>query len=114
GMALGVLLLIGGCLLTLVDSLWLIIAGLLMNAFGFFLTHSLANALVNQRATHSKASASSLYSVLYYLGSAMGVYYLEPFWRLAEWPGVVGGSLLVLLVNLALIARLRAPQQRRS
>ncbi|WOD09967.1 MFS transporter [Pseudomonas sp. NyZ704] len=107
GMAIGVLLLIGGCLITLSEQLWLILAGLLCNAFGFFLTHSLANAWINQHATHSKASASSLYSVFYYLGSALGVYYLEPFWRLAGWPSVVAGSLLVLLINLGLIVYLR-------
>lgn len=107
GMAFGVLLLIGGCLLTLSAQLWLILAGLLCNAFGFFLTHSLANAWINQHAAHSKASASSLYSVFYYLGSALGVYYLEPFWRLAGWPSVVAASLLIMLINLGLILYLR-------
>lgn len=107
GMAFGVLLVIIGCLMTLSGQLWLIISGLLFNAFGFFLTHSLANAWINQHATHSKASASSLYSVFYYLGSALGVYYLEPFWRLAGWPSVIAGSLVVLVVNLGLIGYLR-------
>lgn len=107
GMAAGVLLLIGGCLMTLSGQLWLILTGLLCNAFGFFLTHSLTNAWINQHALHSKASASSLYSVFYYLGSALGVYYLEPFWRLAGWPSVVAGSLLILLINLGLIYSLR-------
>lgn len=107
GMATGVLLLIGGCLMTLSGHLCLILVGLLFNAFGFFLTHSLANAWINQQARHSKASASSLYSVFYYLGSALGVYYLEPFWRLAGWPSVIAGSLLILLINLGLIIYLR-------
>lgn len=106
GMATGVLLLIGGCLMTLSGQLWLILGGLLCNAFGFFLTHSLANAWINKHATHSKASASSLYSVFYYLGSALGVYYLAPFWRLAGWPSVIAGSVLILLFNLGLIAYL--------
>ncbi len=107
GMALGVLLLLAGCLLTLSGQLWLIVAGLVCGAFGFFLAHSLANAWINQHATHSKASASSLYSVFYYLGSALGVYYLEPFWRLADWPGVIVGCLLILIFNLGLIVYLR-------
>lgn len=112
GMALGVLLLIGGTLLTLANPLWLIVAGLLANAFGFFLTHSLANAWVNQQAQHSKASASSLYSVTYYLGSALGVYYLDPFWRLGAWPMVVLGAVLILLLNLLLIGYMHRRLQR--
>ncbi|WP_221627208.1 MFS transporter [Halopseudomonas xiamenensis] len=107
GMAWGILLFMLGCLITLSDQLWLIIGGLICNAFGFFLTHSLANSWVNQQAAHGKASASSLYSVFYYLGAAVGIYYLAPFWRLAGWPAVVGGSLLILLVNLALILYMR-------
>ncbi len=110
GMALGIVLFAMGCLITLTDQLWLIIAGLICNAFGFFLTHSLANSWVNQHAAHGKASASSLYSVFYYLGAAVGIYYLAPFWRLAGWPAVVAGSLLVLAVNLALIEYLRRRQ----
>ncbi len=111
GMALGVMLFMLGCLITLSDQLWLIIAGLLCNAFGFFLTHSLANSWVNQHATAGKASASSLYSVFYYLGAAVGIYYLAPFWAMAGWPAVVAGCLLVLLVNLGLIGYLRRHQQ---
>lgn len=107
GMTAGLLLFAVGCLITLADSLWLIVGGLICNAFGFFLTHSLANSWVNQHAAHGKASASSLYSVFYYLGAAVGIYYLAPFWRVAGWPAVVAASLLVLAVNLALIEYLR-------
>lgn len=110
GMAGGIVVFAVGCLITLSDQLWLIIAGLIFNAFGFFLTHSLANSWVNQHAAHGKASASSLYSVFYYLGAAVGIYYLAPFWRLAGWPAVVAGSLAVLSVNLALILYLRRRQ----
>lgn len=105
-MAAGVGLLIAGSLLTLSSALWLIIAGLLLNAFGFFLTHSLANTWVNQKATTAKASAASLYSIFYYFGAALGIYYLEVFWQVAQWPGVVGAVAAVLLVNLALIGHL--------
>ncbi|UAW97306.1 MFS transporter [Halopseudomonas nanhaiensis] len=107
GMAAGVALLIAGSLLTLSASLWLIILGLLLNAFGFFLTHSLANTWVNQKASTAKASAASLYSVSYYFGAALGIYYLEVFWQAARWPAVIGASVAVLAVNLGLIAYLR-------
>lgn len=110
GMAVGTLIFVVGCLITLTDQLWLIIGGLICNAFGFFFTHSLANSWVNQHASHGKASASSLYSVFYYLGAAVGIYYLAPFWRLAGWPAVVAGSVLILAINLILIEYLRRRQ----
>jgi len=110
GMAAGVVLFALGCLITLSDQLWLIIGGLICNAFGFFLTHSLANSWVNQHASHGKASASSLYSVFYYLGAAVGIYYLSPFWRSGGWGAVIAGSLAVLVVNLGLISWLRRRQ----
>ncbi|TVP91939.1 MAG: MFS transporter [Pseudomonadaceae bacterium] len=103
GMALGVVIFMFGCLLTLSGQLVLILLGLVINSFGFFLTHSLANAWVNQHAEGAKASATSLYSVCYYLGAAVGIYYLQPFWQWAGWPAVIGAALLILLVNLALI-----------
>lgn len=107
GMAAGVVLLISGSLLTLSASVGTIIIGLLLNAFGFFLTHSLANTWVNQKAESAKASAASLYSVSYYFGAALGIYYLEAFWQAARWPAVIAAGVAVLLVNLALIVYLR-------
>lgn len=113
GMILGVIIFMFGCLITLSDQLWIIIAGLLCNSFGFFLTHSLANSWVNQHAANGKASASSLYSVFYYLGAAVGIYYLAPFWNAGGWPAVIAGSLLILLLNVGFIRYLRRHQQTR-
>ncbi|MEH6386611.1 MFS transporter [Pseudomonas profundi] len=106
GMMTGVALLIFGTLLLLSDRVWLIILALLCNAFGFFLTHSLANTWVNQQAKFGKASASSLYSVFYYMGAAAGVYYLGYFWETAGWHAVVIASLFVLFLNAGLIRTL--------
>jgi len=106
GMAAGVAFMITGTSLLLATQLWLIILGLLCNAFGFFLTHSLANSWINQKAAFGKASASSLYSVFYYLGAAAGIYYLEPFWQGFGWHAVIGASLLMLLINMVLIGYL--------
>ncbi|MCL5043110.1 MAG: MFS transporter [Gammaproteobacteria bacterium] len=107
GMALGVAIFMLGCLLTLSGHLLLILLGLVVNSFGFFLTHSLANAWVNQHAEGAKASATSLYSVCYYLGAAVGIYYLQPFWQWAGWPAVISAAFLLLLTNLGLIYRLQ-------
>lgn len=99
-MALGILILICGSLLTLSHSLILIIAGFFTNSFGFFFAHSSASSWVSHNATHAKASASSLYLVFYYLGASCGGFYLHPFWEHSGWPGVIFGSLLVLAITL--------------
>jgi MFS transporter, YNFM family, putative membrane transport protein len=107
GMAAGLVLLCAGTLMLLSSSVTVIIAGLLLNATGFFLTHSLANTWVNRRAQFSKASASSLYSVFYYFGAGLGLYYLNLFWTRWHWPAVVAASLGVLLINLLIVIYLQ-------
>ncbi len=99
----GILILMMGSLVTLIDSINAIICGLLINSFGFFFSHSMASAWVNRYAEKARASASSLYLVFYYLGAASGGFYLAPFWNHSQWPGVVVGSLIILTVT-AIIA----------
>ena len=102
GMALGVVVLILGTVITLSSSLWLIVLGFFINAFGFFLTHSLASSWVNQHASRAKASASALYLVFYYVGASTGGLYLQPFWQWQAWGGVVWGAVLMYAVTLLL------------
>ena len=102
GMALGVLILMLGTLITLSSALWLIVTGFFINAFGFFLCHSLASSWVNQCASRAKASASALYLVFYYVGASSGGLYLQPFWQWQRWSGIVVGALLMYSVTLFL------------
>ncbi len=111
-MACGIVLLMLGSLVTLIGSLPAIITGFLINAFGFFIAHSSASSWVSQQATEARASASSLYLVFYYLGASSGGFYLDPFWQWAGWTGVIGGSLLVLSLTLALSGWLYQQQRR--
>ena len=97
---LGTCLILIGTLCTLQGHLGLIILGLLVNGFGFFLAHSNLSTWVNQYAQHSKASASSLYLVFYYLGASIGNSYLNPFWIWWGWAGVVLGGILVIALSL--------------
>ncbi|WP_280553250.1 MFS transporter [Halomonas sp. 25-S5] len=101
-MMLGILILIVGTAVTLAGSLWWIIAGLTVNAFGFFLAHSMASSWVGRRARSARGSASALYLVFYYSGASLGGFWLEPFWRAAGWQGVVLASWLMLSVTLGL------------
>ena len=107
-MVLGTCIFMFGSLVTLGDSLLAIIAGLLINSFGFFLCHSTASSFVSRNAKHAKASASSLYLVFYYLGASLGGFYLDPFWQANGWTGVIMGSWFVLgVVVLAGVSLIR-------
>lgn len=106
-MALGTLLLAAGMAMTLAPSLAVILVGLTLAAFGFFLAHSMASGWVGRRARGARGSASALYLVFYYLGASLGGLWLEPFWRAGAWPGVLVGGGLVLVVTLTLAWRLR-------
>ncbi|MGB0466416.1 MAG: MFS transporter [Pontibacterium sp.] len=97
----GILILMGGSLITLLSHIEWIIIGFLVNSFGFFLAHSSASSWVSRTAIQARASASSLYLVFYYLGASTGGFYLDPFWQYAGWSGVVTGSVLVLLITLS-------------
>tara|TARA_R110002051_G_scaffold43196_1_gene88333 strand:- start:1687 stop:2724 length:1038 start_codon:yes stop_codon:yes gene_type:complete len=99
-MMVGVLILMLGTAITLSESLVLIIVGLSINAFGFFLAHSLASSWVGRYAQGARGSASALYLVFYYVGASLGGFWLEPFWRWAGWAGVSIGSWLLLSITL--------------
>lgn len=99
-MVLGILILMGGTLVTLAGSLALIVLGLTINSFGFFLAHAMVSSWVGRHAGQARGSASALYLVFYYSGASLGAFWLEPFWQAGAWPGVVVGSWLVLGITL--------------
>ncbi|MBJ7555681.1 MFS transporter [Marinomonas spartinae] len=110
-MVIGTLIFMLGSVITLSARLEIILCGLAINCFGFFLCHSTASSFVSRNAKYAKASASSLYLVGYYLGGSMGGYYLDPFWRTDQWQGVIIGSLIVLgIVVLAGASLIRLHQ----
>ncbi|MBK1722473.1 MFS transporter [Thiocystis violacea] len=111
-MAAGILVLMAGTLLTLVPRLEAIIAGMLINAVGFFFTHAQAAGWVNRNARGARASASSLYLMSYYGGASIGSFYLGPFWHWLAWPGVVLGAILMLGVGLGVSLRLWVLERR--
>lgn len=101
-MMLGIVIFMVGTLITLADGLPLILLGLTVNAFGFFVAHSMASSWVGRHARRGRGSASALYLVFYYTGASLGVFWLEPFWNLGGWRGVALGSWLVLGVTLSI------------
>lgn len=95
----GIIVMFIGFFITLIPTLLAIIIGLLLNCFGFFFAHSVASSWVSGRAKYSKASASGLYLISYYIGGSLGPIYLDPFWTLWSWPGVVLGCMLILVLT---------------
>ncbi|WP_319781526.1 MFS transporter [Oceanisphaera sp. IT1-181] len=83
-----------------------ILLTLFVDSFAFFLAHACASSWVGRSVTQHRALASALYLVFYYLGASLGGLYLYPFWAWAGLPGVMLGSVLVLLVTAGLTWRL--------
>ncbi|MCM3688083.1 MFS transporter [Kocuria rosea] len=104
-------LMLAGLLGTLVPSIPVVVAGLLLFTAGFFAAHAVASGWVPVRSRTGTAQASSLYTLFYYagssvLGSAGGVFYTR-----SGWGGAVGfvAALVVAAVVLALVV-LREPR----
>ncbi|MBS0381906.1 MAG: MFS transporter [Proteobacteria bacterium] len=94
-------LMLAGVLLTVFDSLWAILAGVVAITFGFFGGHSIVSSWVGRRAGPAKAHASSLYLFCYYMGSSIagawgGVFYAAHAWDGVAW--FVGAMVLLGLV----------------
>lgn len=91
-----------GGLLTLSVYLPLIIAGIAIFTLGFFGAHTVASTWVGFLATSSRAQASSLYLLAYYLGSSISGTAGGFFWSLWSWAGVI--MLVIMLIFTALAA----------
>src|SRR5207248_3078289 len=65
---------LAGCLLTLVDSLPVVVAGLGLMAFAMFSTVTTCQLLIPRLVDHHRGTATSLHLTLYYLGGALGAY----------------------------------------
>ena len=110
---------LAGILMTLSDSLVLIVGGVVVATVGFFGAHSVASSWVGRRALRHRAQASSIYLCAYYLGSSVLGTAGGWFFAHSGWTGVVlfVGSLYGLALAIALrLARLAplGPEPGRS
>jgi len=99
-------LMLAGVLLTLADSLWLILPGIVAVTFGFFGGHSIVSSWVGRRAGKARAQASSMYLFAYYMGSSVAGASGGLFYAAHGWNGVAAfiGALVLagLLIALGL------------
>ncbi|ATE62517.1 MFS transporter [Thauera sinica] len=106
-----VAIMLGGLLLTLSDTLAVIIAGVAVFTFGFFATHSLASGWVGRRAQERRALGAAVYLCCYYLGSSSIGSLSGIAWYDGRWTAVVAilGLCTAAVLGIALRLRRLAP-----
>ncbi|MFJ9821072.1 MFS transporter [Streptomyces sp. NPDC101151] len=86
-----------GLLLSLAQSLPLVVLGLVLITAGFFAGHAIASSAVSKRAVHGRAQASALYQSAYYIGSSAGSTVGATAFHAGGWSGTVTVGLLAVL-----------------
>ena len=92
----GLLTMMGGIALTLSGPLPLVLLGIVVLAFGFFLSHSIASSTIGLFAQETKGHASSLYHLGYYMGSSLVGWIGGWFFAFGHWPAVAAFTLILL------------------
>jgi YNFM family putative membrane transporter len=73
----------------------------------FFAAHAVASGWVGRLAASDKGHATSLYLLVYYLGSSVAGSLGGWFWASDGWPGVAGFCGAMLLAAVLIALRLR-------
>jgi YNFM family putative membrane transporter len=114
-MALGLVVAAAGVLLTLLQALWAIAAGLVVLCLGMFTAQAVAPGFVNASAPVAKGGASALYLTFYYVGGTLGSWLPGLAWQAWRWPGVVAVSVAAIAAGLgADVVLCGAPARRPS
>ncbi|HXV83940.1 MAG TPA: MFS transporter [Candidatus Binatia bacterium] len=89
---------------TLIQSIAMIAASLVVICAGFFSIHASAVGLLNRRLTSSRGRANSLYVLSYYAGGAAGITACGYAYASYGWAGAValGGAVLLLPLGIGL------------
>jgi YNFM family putative membrane transporter len=99
-MALGLSIAGAGMAGTVVRSVPVIGASLVVVCVGMFLVQATAPAFVNLNAASAKGAAGSLYVTFYYLGATAGSFLPGLAYQQWAWPGVVAACLAALAVAI--------------
>jgi predicted MFS family arabinose efflux permease len=90
-----------GALLTLVPSLWAVVAGLAIAAGCGFITQATSIALVALTAESGRTSAIGLYATCFYVGGGLGATLPGLTWNLGGYPAAVA---MVIAMQIAMAA----------
>ncbi|TQE39348.1 MFS transporter [Streptomyces ipomoeae] len=91
-----------GLLVSLSDSLPLVLLGLVLITAGFFAGHAVASSAVSHTVKQGRAQASALYQSAYYVGSSAGSTLGAVAFHSGGWLGTVGLGLLAVLGVVAI------------
>ncbi|WP_175998326.1 MFS transporter [Burkholderia stabilis] len=80
---------IGGALLTLSDSVPVILAGLALSSTAVFVEQASANTFISQAASTARSTAIGIYLSCYYFGGSLGSILPVPGWHRWGWAGCV-------------------------
>ncbi|WEH15664.1 MFS transporter [Streptomyces sp. VNUA24] len=104
-----------GLLVSLSDSLPMVLLGLVLITAGFFAGHAAASSAVSHTAKEGRAQASALYQSAYYVGSSAGSTLGAIAFHAGGWGGTVALGLLAVLgvVGITVVGT-RAARARRA
>ncbi|MFD0307128.1 MFS transporter [Streptomyces sp. NPDC127119] len=104
-----------GLLVSLADSIPLVLLGLVLITAGFFAGHAVASSSVSHTAKEGRAQASALYQSAYYLGSSAGGTLGAVAYHSGGWAGTVSLGLLAVVgvVGITVLGSHAARTQRR-
>jgi YNFM family putative membrane transporter len=110
-LAVAVTMMLAGLLLTLPDTLFLIVPGLAMVTGGFFGAHAMASAWAGSRVPTARGQAASVYLFFYYLGPGLFGALAGRLWTLHGWWGAVGliGGMQLLLLVIVMVSPCARP-----
>jgi len=91
---------LAGCLLTLVDSLPVVVAGLGLMAFAMFSTVTTCQLLIPRLVDHHRGTATSLHQTIYYVLGGAGAY-LPGLWLADGWHAVVAACCIAVAIGAA-------------
>jgi YNFM family putative membrane transporter len=104
GIATGIFIMLGASVFLSNSHLSLMMIGMIMMPFGFFFCHAQASTLIGRSVKKGKGSAQALYSLFYYSGASLGVFFIAPFYEHWGWLGVTASTSINLVLCLGLIA----------
>lgn len=103
----GIVFTLAGLVITLSDSLWIVVIGVVFVTVGFFGIHSVASSWVGRLARRNKSHASSLYLLSYYVGSSVLGAAGGWFWQAGAWGAVVSFCCVMMITVLGLALYLK-------
>jgi MFS family permease len=100
----GVAMAIGaaGALLTLVPSLWAIVAGLALSSTGVFIAQTATSSYIGAITENDRGLAVGLYSTCYYAGGSVGGIAPALVWDAGGWPACVALVVVIQATGAAI------------